>query len=162
MEPDFNLLWTEIPARARVRPHSVHGPDHWRRVERNGMLLARDNGADMDVVRLFALFHDSRRIHDGHDDGHGARGAQYARELHGELFHLHPDRLDLLCFACEWHTDRDYHNDPTVAACWDADRLDLDRVGITPNPTLLNTALAKQIAATGSVERRIRELLAAG
>ena len=162
MEPDFKLLWREIPLRVTLPPHSVHGPDHWRRVERNAMLLARANGADMTVVRLFALFHDSRRVNDAWDDGHGARGAAHAAELRGTLFDLSDDRFQLLHFACTWHTDRIEHDDPTIAACWDADRLDLGRVGIAPDPHLLNTTLAREIAASGSVELRIRERLAAG
>ncbi len=35
---------------------------------------------------------------------------------------------------------------PTLAVCLDADRLDLGRVGITPDPQLLSTATAKDIA----------------
>jgi uncharacterized protein len=40
---------------------SIHGAEHWRRVERNGLLLATRSGADVDVIKLFAVFHDSRR-----------------------------------------------------------------------------------------------------
>ncbi len=36
--------------------------------------------------------------------------------------------------------------DITVQTCWDADRLDLGRVGITPNPRWLCTACAKDPA----------------
>jgi uncharacterized protein len=32
----------------------------------------------------------------------------------------------------------------TVQTCWDADRLDLGRVGTTPDPRYLCTAAAKQ------------------
>ena len=35
-------------------------------------------------------------------------------------------------------------SDPTVGACWDADRLDLPRVWITPDPALLSTARAHE------------------
>ena len=34
--------------------------------------------------------------------------------------------------------------DPTVGACWDADRLDLPRVGIQPDPALFSTARAHE------------------
>jgi uncharacterized protein len=33
--------------------------------------------------------------------------------------------------------------DVTVLTCWDADRLDLGRVGIRPDPTYLCTAAAR-------------------
>ena len=42
--------------------HSIHGPSHWRRVERNGLWLAERSSGDVFVVRLFAWFHDSCRV----------------------------------------------------------------------------------------------------
>jgi uncharacterized protein len=38
-------------------------------------------------------------------------------------------------------------SDPTLAVCLDADRLDLGRVGITPDPLRLSTSTAKSIAS---------------
>ena len=55
---------------------SIHGPAHWRRVLRNALLLATRTGADEMVVRLFAVFHDARRLNDMHEPDHGARGAK--------------------------------------------------------------------------------------
>jgi|694.fasta_scaffold37775_2 hypothetical protein len=37
-------------------------------------------------------------------------------------------------------------SNPTLAVCLDADRLDLGRVGITPDPEYLSTLTAKSIA----------------
>jgi uncharacterized protein len=34
--------------------------------------------------------------------------------------------------------------DPTIGVCWDADRLDLPRVGRTIQPRLLNTGAARE------------------
>jgi uncharacterized protein len=120
----------------------IHGITHWARVWENGLRLAETNGADADVVKLFALFHDSRRENDGTDPDHGRRGTALARQLRGELFDLPDAAFDLLCVACDWHTDAVTHPDPTVQACWDADRLDLGRVGMVPNRKYLNTAAA--------------------
>ena len=39
------------------------------------------------MVALFALFHDSRRINEYCDDGHGRRGGEFARSLCGSLVH---------------------------------------------------------------------------
>src|SRR3954470_15464079 len=105
MIDDLNPLWQLVAAQFHSPAHSVHGPDHWRRVERNGLLLATRTGAEIAVVRLFALFHDSRRENDGWDDGHGARGAAYAATLRNKAFHLPDDHFDLLYYACVWHTD---------------------------------------------------------
>ena len=43
---------------SRLYLSDIHGIEHWHQVEYNGMLLAKKTGADFDVVRLFAIFHD--------------------------------------------------------------------------------------------------------
>ena len=55
---------------------------------------------------------------------------------------LVPGRLDLLCLACALHADGLVTTDPTVGACWDADRLNLWRVGLAPARAMLSTAAA--------------------
>ena len=92
---------------------------------------------------LFALFHDSMRLNDGRDPQHGPRGAALAQELRGEAFDLHEAGMGLLGFACEEHTNGGVGSDPTVGVCWDADRLNLWRVGIRPDPRLLSTDAAR-------------------
>jgi uncharacterized protein len=57
--------------------------------------------------------------------------------------------IDLLYYACEWHTHGEVSPDPTIGACWDADRLDLVRVGIIPDQSLLSTAAAQEMASAG-------------
>lgn len=132
-----------IPARS----HGIHGLPHWIRVERNGLELAEAEGGDLEVVSLFALFHDARRINDDADPDHGLRGASLAKELRDEgLFSLTDEQFKLLSYACENHTDVTYSNEPTVACCWDADRLDLTRIGVAPDPEMLNTASARERA----------------
>jgi uncharacterized protein len=124
MTEELRQLWELVIQQHHAPIYSVHGPAHWRRVERNGLLLSTRTGADVFVVRLFALFHDSRRENDGYDKGHGARGAEYAASLRGSAYELDDERFELLRCACEWHTDQRHHDDPTIATCWDADRLD--------------------------------------
>jgi uncharacterized protein len=150
---DYPSLWLTVSAQAHAPEggHSIHGPDHWRRVERNAILLASRTGADADVVRLFALFHDSRRINDGYDSAHGARGASYAAELRGSAYDLEDARFVLLHEACTWHTDGVHHRDPTIGTCWDADRLDLGRVGMIPDPGYMSTEFGREIAQRGSI-----------
>lgn len=116
-----------------------HGVAHWARVCENGLRVAETNGADPEVVILFAVFHDARRVNEGHDDGHGLRGGSLARALRGVLVHLDAARFELLFEACALHTDGLIDGDPTLQACWDADRLDLGRVGITPRGSRLCT-----------------------
>lgn len=123
----------------------AHGVVHWARVQENGLRIAEATDADTEVVALFALFHDSRRVNEYHDDGHGQRGGDFARTLRGSLVHLDDTRFELLYEACYLHTDGFTEGDPTVQACWDADPLDLGRVGITPRPERLCTDAARKL-----------------
>ncbi len=121
-----------------------HGVSHWARVLENGRRLSEETGANIRVVSLFAVFHDSRRINESIDPGHGQRGAELAAEYRGNLFELEELEFDLLYRACAGHTDQRTHSDVTIQTCWDADRLDIGRVGIVPEPEYLNTEVAKR------------------
>ena len=147
-------LWQTVTAQFQGHPDSsIHGPAHWRRVRRNGLLLATRTGADPLVVRLFAVFHDSRRLDDGTDAGHGARGATYAARLRDEgRFTVSDEAFVRLTEACNDHTDGFHHDDPTVGTCWDADRLDLGRCGMIPDAHFMSTGFAREIARAGSVQ----------
>jgi uncharacterized protein len=149
---NFDKLWKHVAGQWRMSPDSVHGPDHWRRVERNGLLLARRTGANLDVVRLFALFHDSRRENEDRDEGHGKRGAMFAASLRGVFFEVTDEAFKLLQYACTWHTEGHHHQNPTIGTCWDADRLDLGRVGAKPNASFMSTDFGRKIAASGSLQ----------
>jgi hypothetical protein len=56
--------------------NSIHGPSHWERVDAFGLDIAKASGADLIVVRLFALLHDSCRQDDGADLDHAPRPAE--------------------------------------------------------------------------------------
>jgi uncharacterized protein len=121
-----------------------HGITHWARVLENGQRLTEETGADILVVRLFAILHDSRRINEGTDPDHGPRAAQFAAQLRGSVFDLDDHAFRLLHRACAGHTHERTHPDVTIQTCWDSDRLDLGRVGITPHPSRLCTKVAKR------------------
>jgi uncharacterized protein len=72
------------------------------------------------------------------------RAAEFARTLRGRLFDLADHEFRLLHRAYAGHTHERTHPDVTVRTCWDADRLDLGRVGITPHPSRLCTEAAKR------------------
>ncbi len=122
----------------------IHGAPHWVRVRDNGLRLAEATGARHDVVELFALLHDSKRLNEGHDPLHGARAASFAQTLAGTAFELDPHDLDLLMAACRGHSDGLTAGDVTVLTCWDADRLDIGRIGIKPDPARLCTEAARE------------------
>ena len=139
---EFSPLHDLLAKQFLLGPESAHGPTHWRRVETLGLKLAAETGADETVVRLFAWFHDSRRENEALDRGHGRRGAELAMTLRGKLFELDDKRFETLLFACRFHTGG-MSCDATIGTCWDADRLDLYRVGMIPDRKYLNTNPAK-------------------
>ena len=121
----------------------IHGISHWARVMENGLRLAKVNGADKEIVALFAIFHDSKRQNESKDNGHGKRGGEFAQSLRGKVFDLENSKFDLLYYACEYHTEGLTEGDITVQTCWDSDRLDLNRVKIKTDPNKLCTIEAK-------------------
>jgi uncharacterized protein len=122
----------------------VHGIAHWARVLENGLRLAEETGANIEVVQLFAIFHDSQRVNEVTDPDHGPRAAAFALDLRGLLFDLPDHEFRLLHRACAGHTHERTHPNVTIQTYWDADRLDLARVGMTPHPSRLYTDAAKR------------------
>src|SRR4051794_32035747 len=112
-EIDFNSLWRRITARFLLGTKSIHGPAHWKRVETIGLRVAEASGADVTVVRLFAVFHDSQRENEGTDPQHGRRGAALATATRGDWFDLDDARFELLHHAISFHNDGLLHNDAT-------------------------------------------------
>lgn len=136
LRAEFGLRW-----------HGFHGAAHWARVARNGAILcARTPAANPRVVALFALLHDLRREDEGGDPGHGPRAAAFVRTIACEHLRLGAQELAQLAEACDGHSDGRLHDDPTIAACWDADRLDLGRVGKRPHPARLSLEAARDPA----------------
>ena len=152
--PDPAALLAAIDAARTNHDSPIHGPPHWRSVAWTGLeLLADTPAADPAIVLLFAMFHDSMRVDDGHDPGHGPRAAAFASTLHGRHFHLPDDGLKRLTRAIHDHTTGRLAADPTVAVCWDADRLNLWRIGVRPDPAFLSTAAARRPEAIEAAAR---------
>ena len=126
----------------------IHGTGHWLRVLENGRTLAAATpGADPALVELFALLHDSRRHDEAGDPGHGERAAAFVRALAAEgALELGPERVALLAAACARHERGEVSADPTIGCCWDADRLELARLGRRPIARLLSTVIARDPA----------------
>lgn len=129
-----------------------HGLPHWSRVLRNGLIIARtDDKVDVEVVTLFALLHDACRENEYEDKAHGIRAAKFAKRLRlsTALAELTPSQFTTLSAAIADHPlgfvllpKRDDEGAHTIQACWDADRLDLGRIGVKPDPARMGTAYA--------------------
>jgi uncharacterized protein len=141
----------------RLDWRGIHGVSHWARVRWNGLVLAKTTGVNTEVVELFAFLHDSCRRNDDYDPEHGARAADFAQSLHGSVFTLSSAELDVLVEACQGHTHGKYSDNMTIQTCWDADRLDLGRVGIRPVPERLCTDAARDpVLIEWAYQRSIR------
>jgi uncharacterized protein len=136
----------------RCGAYSIHGPSHWLRVEAFGLNIAKASGADLTVVRLFALLHDSCRQDDGADLEHGPRAAEMLDRIVPTVFAIDPGRFDLLKEAIRLHTSGLTSTEPTIGTCWDADRLDIGRVGMTPSAQYMSTEDGKGMAASVDIE----------
>ena len=123
--------------------NGIHGANHWARVKLYGMRIAERSGADRDVVSLFAFLHDSCRFDDHGDPDHGACAADLVLDLQGRFFELRPIQLEQLVTACIGHSKGGISESPTVQTCWDADRLDLGRIGIYPDARYLSRHAAE-------------------
>jgi uncharacterized protein len=128
----MNPLIDRIKEQYRLDWHGTHGWPHWVNVNRAGQQIALYHGLNANVIQLFSVFHD-----------------ELAFKLRGDfpiLRDLSLKDFDALYVACADHTDGKTTTDPLVGACWDADRLDLGRVGITPNARYLSTEAGRSIA----------------
>lgn len=139
-----------------------HGFDHWVRVYYNGMTLARHLRLDHDAMRcieVFAWTHDLLRETDDDDDGlHAYDAADKLQVICDDVFpDLKKDQIRITELAVRYHSDgmtayeaytsgllrgTTYSREDViniVGCCWDADRLDLPRVGIKPHPRYMTT-----------------------
>ena len=126
-------LYARIVEDTHIWNSPIHGTEHWIRVRDNALYLAKHNNGDPKVVEYFAILHDSQRWNEHIDPEHGPRAADYAKTQRS-LIDLSDEQFTLLQRACAGHThakpETTRSPDPTLACCWDADRLDIGRVGI--------------------------------
>ncbi len=124
---------------------SIHGIRHWENVFKIGVALACHTKADTKVVGLFSWLHDIKRETDDYDPKHGLRAGKLIKDLYDKkLLNISQKQLSQLLFACKYHNHSSIKSsDITVQTCWDADRLDLWRLGEVPDKNLLNTKIAK-------------------
>lgn len=128
----------------------IHGPIHWASVAVAGFTLCElTPEADPQTVLYFAMLHDAMRENDGHDPAHGKRAANLAQLLResGDLG-LDERRLAVLEEALVYHDKGRTSANPTIGACWDADRIALPRVHINPRASLMSTKGGKAHVGT--------------
>jgi uncharacterized protein len=150
---EVDRIWREAVAhvaRGAFRSE-IHGPEHWTRVERNGLFLCGClPEADPVVVRMFAACHDAARENDGVDREHGPRAVELI-EAWGPR--LSSGQLDVLIEAVSLHTTVRHARDdsPTLQVCLDADRLDIARAGLIPDERYMSTRVGRTLVRDGRI-----------
>jgi uncharacterized protein len=148
---DERAIIDQVLAQYKLPIDGDHGVAHWARVYENGLALARHfdlTSEQIEVVKLFAMLHDACRLKEHNDPRHGYRAGNILlrniEETTDLLSDMTVEQLGACSVAMEYHTDANFKLHPNTAAvhpeirvCWDADRLDLDRVGIKPEKKFL-------------------------
>jgi len=143
--PYIDALRSYLVSQSVGHTLALHGPAHWARVEWHAKAICRHLNISPLVPTLFSLVHDSQRLTDGTDIWHGLRAARFVKESRRHWFaYLTAEQWEFLYEACAKHSEGRVSNLPVIAACWDADRLDLWRVGRMPEPSMLSTDFAQR------------------
>lgn len=131
-----------ISSQFRCSLEGIHGLRHWTRVAINALMLSDHEGGSDAVAVLFAFFHDLERDSEYGDPDHGARGAiSFLQSEYAKTLSRH--EIDVVSEACHWHTKGKRSEDKEIGLLWDADRLDLRRVLVTPEDPFLTTKTAR-------------------
>ena len=126
---------------------TTHGVGHWDRVAMFGRMLY-DGECDMAVILAFAYLHDSERMDNAEDKEHGLRASRLIDTIReSNLRNLNEEQIKKLKRACEFHTIEHKTGDITIDTCFDADRMDLLRVGIKPSPERMATKRGAELVA---------------
>ena len=152
-----------VTAECRLDMSSAHGFLHWTRVLQNAMAIAEAEELDGERVKALyfsALYHDSQRVSENNDHGHGGRGAAlmhrqfvltsgmtwFTRILATEMCTLHTELMPWnISELCRHLSEDDFH---AVSIFCDADRLDLTRFGWIPDEARLFNDVSIQAVRT--------------
>lgn len=122
----------------------IHGIDHVKRVVENAKIIAKKECPNnYDDIVIGAYLHDIGRIDDNGGNEHAFRGFEISKQLLAKYWpHLNHKKI---LTAIKEHADSLITDDPLIGSIWDADRLDLTRLGIKINLELLSTQTAKKL-----------------
>lgn len=145
-----HTLLNEVISSFHLDLNGDHGILHWERVYINCLKLSKYYQVNSEVFELFSLLHDSKRKTEYEDIEHGKRSGLFIKELiNNRIIQLSNEDKKRLIFACSNHTkpnkNAKLYLDPVVQICFDADRLDIGRVGIIPEEKYFLTKYAKRL-----------------
>ena len=105
---------------------------------------------ESDIFELFANLHDSQRFDEYADLGHEQRAKKFTKSLIEKgIIKLDKDDQERLLYACENHTkpnkNHKPYNDLIVQIYLDSDKMDIGRVGVTPDEKYFLTDYTKEL-----------------
>ena len=116
-------------------PAEWHDPvyrwEHTLRVAHYGGQIAREEGADVEIVEAACLLHDVAHFEPLEDyKDHGREGARLSRPLLAELGYT-SDQVESICYAIAVHVDgkADFNHEHTLEADIVSDADNIDRFG---------------------------------
>ena len=129
---DFDKVLAYAMDNSSIYESHCHGVDHWTKVAEHAVNFASETkGADITVAHLFGLLHDFKRSDDEQCFKHGVDSAKAIYKIRKTLLKkLSKKQFNTLVEAIKYHPDGKVSDDPTIGCCWDADRVELPRVGI--------------------------------
>lgn len=116
----------------------IHGDKHWRAVAAAGIEIAGNDFERRAVALAFGMIHDSQRLNDCWDPEHGLRAALWAMKSRSLAGLIGTESRDLVSRACLDHEKGGISTERSIGICWDADRINLWRVGICPDPSFFS------------------------
>jgi len=133
------LLFQSAISQMGVEPFGLHGVIHWNGVYQNCLMLDPEPTMIEDwFYWCFSMLHDCCRYSEYGDARHPEKAAK--------LVEPDTDFNKQLNYTIRYHSAGVISEDLHTGTCWDADRLELPRVGITPDPKLMSTEAGKEAA----------------
>ena len=101
----------------------------------------------MGEAQFDTLFHISRVDDELRDFFMGIPDETCYHSYKNQLANDYQEQFDKLYHACKFHTTEHRSGDTSIDTCYDADRLDLGRVGIALDPKKMATSFGATIAS---------------
>lgn len=120
----------------------IHGINHLRQVAYLAGRFAYSINECEETAIIGGYLHDCARENDGNGNSHAHESALLATKIISKFY---PEiNIERVYNAIFFHADGLITDDPFIGCIWDADRLNLVRIGIIPKVELLSTEVAKR------------------
>ena len=154
---DWGRLLAEARDGSALAHEPMHGEAHWRGVAWAGLRIQKLSPCiKRDAVIAFAVLHDCRRETDDWDPEHGDRAARVAIRSRPLRRLIGAEGREIVAEACRLHErGLTRPGSLTIGACWDADRVNLVRLGFRLDPRYF-TVLSSEDGTLGAVAEEAR------